>query len=78
MPMRVTTGRFVNSGRVFSCTDDWTRRADAHRELEDYWVGKTKFFIKTQLSERKRNPFSAGHFTGARAMSPLPYGSVEL
>ena len=48
-PMRVTTGRFVSSGRVFSHTDDWTRRADAHCELEDYWVGKTEFFLKTPL-----------------------------
>ena len=48
-PMRVTTGRFVSSGRVFSHTDDWTRRADAHCELEDYWVGKTEFFLKSPL-----------------------------
>ena len=40
-PMRVTTGRFVLSGRAFCQTDMWTNRTSAHRALEDYWVGTT-------------------------------------
>lgn len=43
--MRVTTGRFVRSGRTFRHTDTWTNRTNAHRALEAYWVGTTKFHL---------------------------------
>ena len=43
--MRVTTGRFVRSGRTFRHTDTWTHRTNAHRALEDYWVGTTEFYL---------------------------------
>ena len=43
--MRVTTGRFVLSGKTFRHTDTWTNRTNAHRTLEDYWVGTTEFYL---------------------------------
>ena len=52
-PIRITTGRFMNSGREFCNTDAWTNRADAHCPLDDYWIGKTEFILKTPLPSAK-------------------------
>ena len=47
----VTTGRFVVSGKTFRHTDAWTNRTNAHRALEDNWVGTIEFYLEP---ERKR------------------------
>ena len=37
---------FVESGQPFQVIDNWTARAEAHRELREPWIGSTSFFIK--------------------------------
>ena len=33
---------------MFRHTDNWTGRA-AHRELNEQWIGKNEFFLKTEV-----------------------------
>jgi hypothetical protein len=44
--MRLTKGTFLSSGQAFQVVDNWTARAEAHRELREPWIGSTSFFIK--------------------------------
>ena len=53
--MRVTTGRFVASGKTFRHTDTWTNRTMAHRALEDYWVGTTEFYLVSSRAPSSSN-----------------------
>ena len=45
--LRVTTGRFVISGRSFRIVDSWTARAGAHRDLGEALTGRTTFVKKS-------------------------------
>ena len=45
--LRVTTGRFVVSGRSFRIVDSWTARTGAHRDLGEAWTGRTTFVKKS-------------------------------
>ena len=54
-PMRVTTCSFVGSGVAFCHTDAWTNRTDAHRMLNEYWMGKIEFFIMTPIPGNDAN-----------------------
>jgi len=44
--MRLTRGTFIESGQPFQVIDNWTARAEAHKELREPWIGSTSFFIK--------------------------------
>ena len=41
--LRITRGKFLDTGRTFKIIDDWTVRANAHRVLEGTWLGTTDF-----------------------------------
>jgi hypothetical protein len=41
--LRVTRGKYLDSGRTFKIIDDWTVRANAHRVLASTWLGTTDF-----------------------------------
>lgn len=41
--LRITRGRFFNTGKQFKIIDDWSLPANAHRVLEHAWVGTTHF-----------------------------------
>ena len=41
--IRITRGKFFNTGRVFKIIDDWTIQSHAHRMLEGSWIGTTDF-----------------------------------
>ncbi len=46
-PVRVTEGRFCDTGELFKVTDTWTARATAHRSLGRRWTGSTRFLSRT-------------------------------
>jgi hypothetical protein len=46
--LRITRGKFLDSGRTFKIIDDWTVRANAHRVLEGTWLGTTDFRESTE------------------------------
>ena len=41
--IRITRGRYFNSGKAFKIIDDWTVRSHAHRMLKSSWIGTTDF-----------------------------------
>ena len=41
--IRITRGKFFNTGKVFKIIDDWTVQSHAHRMLEGSWIGTTDF-----------------------------------
>ena len=41
--IRITRGKYFNTGRSFKVIDDWSVRANAHRLLEGPWIGTTDF-----------------------------------
>ena len=41
--IRITRGRYFNTGKVFKIIDDWTVQSHAHRQLEGSWIGTTDF-----------------------------------
>ena len=47
--LRVTKGKFVGSGEDFVKVDNWTSRAEAHRELPREWTGSTWFRMKEDV-----------------------------
>ena len=51
-PTRVTAGRFVDNGEVFTRTDAWTSRATAHLKLDRDWTGTTTFLKRSDWTSR--------------------------
>ena len=45
---RVTEGKFLDTGEDFSCTDAWTNKSAAHRDLHRWWTGTTRFLRKSE------------------------------
>jgi hypothetical protein len=41
--IRITRGKYLNSGKTFKIIDDWSVRANSHRMLESAWIGTTDF-----------------------------------
>lgn len=41
--IRITRGRYFNSGKAFKPIDDWTVQSHAHRQLESSWIGIIDF-----------------------------------
>ena len=55
--LRVTTGRFVVSGRAFRIADSWTARAGAHRDFGEAWTGRTVFVKRSEeVKSRSAHP----------------------
>ena len=49
--IRVTEGKFVETGQHFKVVDAWTKRSTAHRELSGPWTGSTKFIKRMDDTE---------------------------
>jgi hypothetical protein len=47
--IRITRGKYLNSGKTFKIIDDWSVRANAHRMLESAWLGTTDFRESTEF-----------------------------
>ena len=59
--IRITRGKYLNSGKTFKIIDDWTVRANAHRLLESAWLGTTDFreaseFVDDDSDEETEEP----------------------
>ncbi len=44
---RITTGRYCDTGDVFTRRDNWTAGATAHLSMSKPWVGKTAFLLRS-------------------------------
>ena len=46
-PVRITNGVF-SDGEAFEIIDTWTARPTAHRALDKYWTGTTRFLLRSE------------------------------
>ena len=44
---RITTGRYCDTGEVFTRRDNWSARSTAHHDMRRPWVGKTAFLLRS-------------------------------
>ena len=44
--VRITEGKFVDEGEVFTRLDDWRDQAVAHFDLGRAWIGSTRFLLR--------------------------------
>ena len=49
--VRVTRGKYLDTGESFEIVDDFSKSADAHRILRAGWLGETEFRDSTELVE---------------------------
>ena len=75
--MRVSTGRFVLSGRAFCNTDTCTNRMSAHRALEDYWVGTAEFHLMIRVPSSSHDHASDSHEDLILMWQALMRGEME-
>ncbi len=47
-PVRITEGRFCDTGEKFRRTDAWTTRSTSHLSMPRRWTGTTTFLLRSQ------------------------------